>query len=109
MRALGLPAPSPKALRDVRRRIGTGPVRRLFEILAGPLGRPRTPGIMFGGYRTVSFDGCKSVRVPDTPANRAWLGKQNASNGETGYPPLSLITLVDTPTPTLPDAALRPS
>src|SRR5260370_13247505 len=27
MRALGLPAPSPEALRDVRRRIGTGPVR----------------------------------------------------------------------------------
>ena len=60
LRALGLPGPSGKALRDVRRRIGTGPVRRLFEILAGPLGQPRTPGIMFGGYRTVSFDGCKS-------------------------------------------------
>src|ERR1039457_6584618 len=42
LRALGLPGPSGKALRDVRRRIGTGPVRRLFEILAGPPGEPRT-------------------------------------------------------------------
>jgi Insertion element 4 transposase N-terminal len=88
LRALGLPQPSPKALRDLRRRIGVSPVRRLFEVLAGPLGQPRTPGIMFGGYRTASFDGCKSIRVPDTRANRAWLGKLNASNGETGYPAL---------------------
>jgi len=109
MRALGLPAPSPKALRDVRRRIGTGPVRRLFEILAGPLGRPRTPGIMFGGYRTVSFDGCKSIRVPDTRANRAWLGKQNAANGETGYPALSLMALVETGTRALLGAVFGPA
>ena len=98
LRALGLPGPSPKALRDVRRRIGAGPVRRLFEVLAGPLGQPRTPGIMFGGYRTVSFDGCKSIRVPDTASNRAWLGKLNASNGETGYPALSLMALAETGT-----------
>jgi hypothetical protein len=109
LRALGLPGPSPKALRDVRRRIGAGPVRRLFEILAGPLGRPRTPGIMFGGYRTVSFDGCKSIRVPDTRANRAWLGKQNASNGETGYPALSLMALVETGTRALLGAVFGPA
>jgi hypothetical protein len=63
---LGLAVPSPKALRDLRRRIGIAPVRRLFEILAGPLGQPCTPGIMFGRYRTVSFDGRKSIKVPDT-------------------------------------------
>jgi len=95
---LGLAVPSPKALRDLRRRIGIAPVRRLFEILAGPQGQPRTPGIMFRGYRTVSFDGCKSIKVPDTAKNRAWLGKQNASNGETGYPALALMTLVETGT-----------
>jgi hypothetical protein len=109
LRPLGLPGPSGKALRDVRRRIGTGPVRRLFEILAGPLGRPRTPGIMFGGYRTVSFDGCKSIRVPDTEANRAWLGKQNAPNGETGYPALSLMALVETGTRALLGAVFGPA
>ncbi|HEX7162747.1 MAG TPA: transposase domain-containing protein [Trebonia sp.] len=98
LRAPGRASPSAKALRDLRRRVGTAPVRRLFEILAGPLGRPRTPGIMFGGYRTVSFDGCKSLRVPDTSANRAWPGRQNASNGEAGYPALMLMALVETGT-----------
>jgi hypothetical protein len=57
-----------------------------------------TPGIMFRGYRTVSFDGCKSIKVPDTAANRARLGKQNASNGEPGYPALSLMALAETGT-----------
>jgi len=107
--ALGLAVPSGKALRDLRRRIGVRPVRRLFEILAGPLGRPGTPGIMFGRYRTVSFDGCKSIKVPDTGTNRAWLGKQKASNGETGYPALSLMALVETGTRALLGAVFGPA
>ena len=98
LRVLGLQEPSGKALRDLRRRVGTAPARRLFELLAGPQGLPRTPGIVFRGYRTVSFDGCKSIKVPDTAGNRAWLGKQNAANGETGYPALSLMALVETGT-----------
>ena len=60
---LGLAVPSAKALRDLRRRIGTAPVKALFEMLAGPLGQPRTPGMMFGRYRTVAFDGCRSLKV----------------------------------------------
>jgi hypothetical protein len=94
LRVLGLASPSGKALRDLRRRVGAAPVKRLFEVLAGPLGQPRTPGIMFGGYRTVSFDGCKSLKVPDTAANRAWLGK----GSQAGYPALLLMTLAETGT-----------
>jgi hypothetical protein len=74
-------------------------------MLAGPLGRPGMPGIMAGGYRTVSFDGCRTVKVPDTPANRAWLGKMNASLGVTGYPVIQLMALVETGTRALPGAA----
>ncbi|HEY2287971.1 MAG TPA: transposase domain-containing protein, partial [Streptosporangiaceae bacterium] len=102
---LGLAVPSAKALRDVRRRIGIAPVRLLFEVLAGPLGRPRTPGIMSGGYRTVSFDGCRTIKVPDTAASRGWLGKMNASLGVTGYPVIALMTLCETGTRALLGAA----
>ena len=79
-------------------------MKRLLEVLAGPLGRPRAPGIMFRGLRTVSFDGCKSLRVAGTGENRAWLGKQNASSGETGCPSLLLMTLAETGTWALPAA-----
>jgi hypothetical protein len=54
--------------------------------------------VCFGRYRTVSFDGCKTIKVPDTARNRAWLGKMNAANGETGYPVIQLMTLVETGT-----------
>ncbi len=95
---LGLAVPSSRALRDLRRRIGVAPVKMLFEVLAGPLGRPRTPGVMSGRYRTVAFDGCRSVKVPDTGRNRAWLGKMNAALGVTGYPVIQLMTLCETGT-----------
>ena len=95
---LGLAVPSPRALRDLRRRPGSAPFRALFEMLAGPLGQQSTPGARFGRYRTVAFDGCKSVKVPDTARNRGWLGKLNASRGETGYPVIQLMTLVETGT-----------
>jgi hypothetical protein len=95
---LGLAVPSARALRDLRRRIGVAPVKALFEVLAGPVAWPRTPGVMFGRYRTVAFDGCRSVKVPDTPRNRAWLGKPAASRGEAGYPVIQLMTLCETGT-----------
>jgi len=102
---LGLAVPSPRALRDLRRRLGPAPFRALFEVLAGPLGGPRTPGVMFGRYRTVAFDGCKSVKVPGTPRNRGWLGKLNAALGVTGYPVIQLMTLCETGTRALIGAA----
>ncbi len=96
--AVDSPVPSAKALRDLRRRLGPAPLRALFGVLAGPLGQPRTPGTWFGRYRTVAFDGCRSLKVPDTPANRGWLGKLKAAAGETGYPVIALMTLCETGT-----------
>jgi hypothetical protein len=98
LEGLGLAVPSPKALRDLRQRLGAAPLKALFEALAGPVAWPRIPGVCFGRYRTVAFDGCKTIKVPDTAANRAWLGKMNAPNGETGYPVIQLMTLVETGT-----------
>ena len=52
----------------------------------------------------MAFDGCRSVKVPDTAPNRAWLGKLNAAAGETGYPVIQLMTLVETGTRALAGA-----
>jgi hypothetical protein len=104
----GLASPSPKALRDLRRRAGAGPLRALFEVLAGPAAQPSTPGVRFGRYRTVSFDGCNSIKVPDTTRNRAWLGKQASATGETGYPAIELMTLAETGTRALLGAVSGP-
>ncbi|WP_177227083.1 transposase domain-containing protein [Saccharopolyspora shandongensis] len=34
-----------------------------------------TPGVGYRGLRTVAFDGCHSLHMPDTTDNRAWLGR----------------------------------
>jgi hypothetical protein len=101
----GLAVPSPKALRDLRRRLGAAPLKALFEALAGSAAWPRTPGVMSGRYRTVAFDGCRTIKVPDSDRNRGWLGKMNAALGETGYPVIQLMTLVETGTRALLGAA----
>ena len=109
MDGLGLAVPSARALRDLRRRIGAAPVRALFEVLAGPAAWPRVPGVMFGPYRTVAFDGCQSVKVPDTPRNRGWLGKPATPGGEqAAYPAIWLMTLAETGTRALLGAVFGP-
>ncbi len=103
---LGLPAVSEKALRDVRRRLGPAPLKALFEVVAGPLAPPRVPGVSWRGLRTVAFDGCSSLRVPDTGRNRAWLGRIGHKAGFAGYPLLHLVALAETGTRGLLGAVL---
>jgi hypothetical protein len=98
LEGLAVAAPSEKALRDLRRRLGPAPLKALFEVLAGPLAWPYAPGVRFMGLRTVAFDGCSSLRVPDTARNRAWLGRIRYRNGFAGYPVLHLMALAETGT-----------
>ena len=98
--------PSEKALRDVRRRLGPAPLKALFEVVAGPLAQPRTPGARFCGLRTVAFDGCNSVKIPDTARNQAWAGKIRYRMGLAGYPALRLMALAETGTRGLLGAAV---
>jgi hypothetical protein len=74
--------------------------------VAGPLAQPHTPGVRFGGLRTVAFDGCSSVKIPDTDRNRSWIGKIRYRMGLAGYPALRLMTLAETGTRGLPGATL---
>jgi Insertion element 4 transposase N-terminal len=103
---LALTAPSEKALRDLRRRLGPAPLKALFEVVAGPLAQPHTPGVCFAGLRTVAFDGLNSVKVPDTSRNRAWLGKIRHRLGLAGYPALRIMALAETGTRGLLGAAV---
>jgi hypothetical protein len=95
---LELPSPSEKALRDLRRRLGPRPFQALFEVVAGPLAQPHTPGVCYRGMRTVAFDGCNSLKVPDTERNRSWLGRIRYRMGFAGYPTIRLMALIETGT-----------
>ena len=95
---LSLPEPSEKALRDLRRRLGPAPLKALFEVVAGPLAQPHTPGVRFAGLRTVAFDGLNSLKISDTPRNRSWAGKIRHRLGLAGYPALRVMALAETGT-----------
>jgi hypothetical protein len=49
----GCAAPSEKALRDLRRRLGPAPFKALFEVVARPLAQPHTPAKAGNGLPTV--------------------------------------------------------
>ncbi|WP_157441123.1 IS4 family transposase, partial [Actinoplanes awajinensis] len=95
---LTVPKPAESALRDARRRVGPGPFKALFEVLAGPLARPDTPGVSYRSLRTVAFDGCASFKAADTTAQHHWLGRIRSKLGWAGYPQLMLMALVETGT-----------
>lgn len=93
---LRVASPTDEALGQVRRRIGPGPVKALFETLAVPLGRPGVPGVYYRRWRTVAFDGCSSLRAAEV--TRGWLGRARHWLGLPSYPTLMLVTLVATGT-----------
>ena len=95
---LGLPRPSEKALRDLRRRLGPAPAKALFETVAVPLASPWTPGVTWRGLRTVASGGLNSVKVPDSDRNRCWLGKLRNRLGLAGYPAMRIVALAETGT-----------
>jgi len=103
---LAVPEVSEKALRGLRRRLGPAPLKALFEVVAGPLAQPRTPGTCFAGLRTVAFDGLNSLKVPDTARNRGWMGRIRYRMGFAGYPTLRLMCLAETGTRALLGATI---
>ena len=105
---LAVPSPSVKALRDLRRRVGVAPLQALFEVVAGPLAQPSTPGVRYRRWRTVAVDGCSSIKAPDAERSLSWLGKIHYRLGWAGYPTLMLMTLVETGTRGLLGAVFGP-
>ncbi|MBV9022989.1 MAG: IS4 family transposase [Streptomycetaceae bacterium] len=82
------------SLTSARQRVGPGPLRLLFDRVAGPSGTPATPGAFWRGLRLASLDG-SLFDVPDSEANAAAYTR--ASNGDRPgpYPQVRLLALVE--------------
>lgn len=103
------PSVSATALRHLRRRVTAAPLKALFETLAVPLAPPSTPGVSYRRWRTVAFDGCSSIKTPDSERARGWLGKVRYRLAWAGYPTVMLMTLVETGTRGLLGACFGPT
>jgi hypothetical protein len=96
-------SPTASALAQARRRIGTAPLRALFDLFRGPAAGVATKGVFWRGRLVCAFDGT-SMCCPDTPANLRVFCKGGGHHGGTGYPMIRLLALVACGTRTIIDA-----
>jgi hypothetical protein len=84
--------PAASSLARARRRVGAAPLRRLFEILAGPVAGPGQHGSFYRGLRTVALDGTH-LHVPDDGQVTWRYPKRSGDTLEFGYPLLAVLAL----------------
>jgi hypothetical protein len=102
-----LARPAASSLCRARRRIGAGPLRALFETLAGPVGPAGQAGVFYRGLRTVAVDGTL-LHVPDDQAVTWRYPRRAGGRLEFGYPLLRLAALVECGTRAVLAAAFGP-
>jgi Insertion element 4 transposase N-terminal/Transposase DDE domain len=90
---------------QARSRLGEAPLRRLYEELVHPVATRATKGAWYRDWRLVSLDG-SCLDVADTEANRAAFGGPKASRGESAFPQLRFVALVENGTHVLFGAQL---
>jgi hypothetical protein len=90
---------------QARSRLGEAPLRRLYEELVQPIATRASKGAWYRGWRLVSLDGT-CLDVADTAENRAEFGVPGASRGESAFPQLRLVALVENGTHVLFGARL---
>src|SRR4051812_2502139 len=90
---------------QARSRLGEAPLRRLSEALVQPIATPATKGAWYRGWRLASLDG-SCLDVADTEETRAEFGMPGASRGESAFPQLRLVALVENGTHVLFGACL---
>ncbi len=98
--ALVLPGSGTRAIADsavaqARARLGASPLRWLFEKCAEAWAKASADRLRWRGLAVYGVDGT-TVRVPDSPENRAEFGGQGAGGGRgmSGYPLVRAVTLM---------------
>jgi hypothetical protein len=90
----GETTPSRSNLCEGRQRLGVEPVRRVFVLVVGPLATPQTAGAFYKGLRPMGIDGTVHD-VPDTPANVAHFGRSSGGRGDSAFPQVRKVSLVE--------------
>jgi Insertion element 4 transposase N-terminal/Transposase DDE domain len=90
---------------QARTRLGEAPLRELHEQVVRPIATPATKGAWYRTWRLVSLDG-SCLDVADTAANGVAFGRPGASRGESAFPQLRFVALVENGTHVLFGARL---
>src|SRR5277367_6993514 len=79
---------------QARTRLGDEAMRRLHDEIVRPIATPSTKGAWFKHWRLVSLDG-STLDVPDEPALETAFGRPGAGHGESAYPQIRFVSLVE--------------
>jgi hypothetical protein len=89
-------------------RVGPRPLIELMHQLARPLADPVSlPQAFYQGLRLVALDG-SDMDVPASPANERAFGRRKASRGQSAFPAIKLVTLIEAGTHATLDLEVRP-
>ncbi|MFS8104041.1 IS4 family transposase [Lentzea alba] len=102
--SIGPATPTASALCQARRRLGSAPLKWLFDLLRGPAaGSARWRGLLI-----CAIDGT-TLSVADSPSNLSTYAKHRCNNGGSGYPQIRLLALLACGTRTLIDVESGPA
>ena len=79
---------------QARTRLGSEPVRQLHDAVVGPIAVASTRGAWYRGWRLVSLDG-STLDVADEQGNQRAFGRPAASRGQSAYPQVRFVSLVE--------------
>src|SRR3954453_15228957 len=92
---------------QARTRLGEAPLRQLYDQVVRPVATCATKGAWYRRWRPVSLDG-SCLDVADTEGNRAAFERPGASRGESAFPQVRFVALVENGTHVLFGARLGP-
>src|SRR4051794_23013446 len=90
---------------QARTRLGAEPLHRLYDQVVRPVATRATRGAWYRRWRLVSLDG-SCLDVADTEENRGTFGRPEASRGESAFPQVRFVALVENGTHVLFGARL---
>ena len=82
------------AISQARARLGAGPLRQMLEAVVMPIAKRKTRGAWYRDWRLVSVDG-STLDLSDTEANERAFGRPGASRGQSAFPQLRFVSLVE--------------
>jgi len=93
----GEKTPHRSSLCLARQRLGLAPLRRLFELIVRPLATTLTRGAFYRGLRLMALD-ATVMNVADAPANARAFGRSAGGRGQSAFPQVRKLSLVETGT-----------
>jgi len=98
---------APASISQARERLGWEVVRALHDEVVKPIATEATKGAWFHHWRLVSMDG-STLDVPDEAENREAFGFQTGPNGDSAFPTIRFLSLVETGTRVLFGSRMGP-